>query len=69
VSLQSEQFHRHVRKERTAQPVQAGEANNALMTIKIAGGAPWRDCRGTMTGFVTDLGGGDVDPSEQTGLK
>ena len=69
VSLQSEQFHRHVRKERTDQPVQAGEANNALMTIKIAGGAPWSGFGETLIGFVTDLGCGDVDPSDRIGRK
>jgi hypothetical protein len=69
VSLQSEQFHRHVRKERTDQPVQSGEANNALMTIKIAGGAPWSGFGETMIGFVTDLGCGDVDPSDKKGRK
>jgi hypothetical protein len=58
-----------VRKERTDQPAQVGEANNALMTIKITGGAPWSGFVGTTIGFVTDLGCGDVDPSDNNGRK
>jgi hypothetical protein len=39
------------------------------MTIKIAGGATWSGFGKTMIGFVTDLGCGDVDPSDRIGRK